>query len=93
MRTLSFAVAIAAVTVAHAEPIEDYLRMLRGYEVSGPHDATVLIGADGRSEARCRPVLTELHPAPARNAYSRSCIEGEWRQGPLELLENPSMPP
>jgi hypothetical protein len=82
------------VTVAHAEPIEDYLQMLPGYEVSGPHDVTVLIGVDERLESPCRRLLTELHPM--RNAYFdryRSCIESEWRRRPLELLADPSMPP
>jgi hypothetical protein len=93
MRTLSFAVAIAAVTVAHAEPIEDYLQTLRGF--SGPHDMTVLIGVDGSIPSEpCRRVLTELHPAtPARNVYYKSRIEGECRRGPMEILDKPSMPP
>ena len=53
MRTPTFAVAVAMATALHAEPIEQYLRTLRGEGVSGLHDATVLI-LDWRYE-RCTP--------------------------------------
>jgi hypothetical protein len=38
MRTPTFAVVVAMATALHAEPIEQYLRTLRGEGVSGLHE-------------------------------------------------------